>query len=107
MKPRFEVHSDLCLTSGSNEVQVRASGRNVEVSAPSSRVLRSLPGGARPLSSLRRASEVLAPLDLALSIRVGDRIVAQVDPAVSSGLMARATRIPGLKLHLWSWMRSP
>lgn len=106
MRP-VEVHSDLRLTSGPHEVQVRASGRSIEVSAPSSRILRSLPGGGRPISSLRSVARLLAAHDLALTIRVGDRQVAEVDPAAGSGLVARITRVPGLRLHLWSWVRSP
>lgn len=49
----------------------------------------------------------MAPADLALAIRVGTRLVVEVDPAARSGLLARVVRIPGFRLHLWSWLGSP
>lgn len=106
MQRPLDIDANLTLTAPDGSVRIHARGRGIEVDATSLRVLKQLPQAPASLSGLRRMAEILGLSDQALAVQAKGLSVIDLDPAQKNRWLGRLLRVPGLRLHVFNWLRA-
>ena len=98
------VFADCTVDTPAGRIDVTGSGRTIALSATSTSTFRWLvdatpggPGGRKAF--LRRVRDGLEVGDVVLSVRIGRREIARIEPDRAGGLLSRWLGAPGVRLR--------
>lgn len=106
MRGPLDIEADLAITAGSDSLHVSARGRGLVVEASSLHFLRHLPRQTGTIRQLRRLAGGLGLADQSFVLRVADKPIVDLDPALSGRWLGVLLRVRGLKLHFFNWLRA-
>lgn len=102
----LNIEADLDIRAGSDSISVKGRGRGIVVEVSSLAFLRQLPPQTRSLAGLRRLAVGLRMSDQAVLVTARGTPILDLDPARRERWLGRLLRVPGLKIHIFNWLRN-